>query len=134
MKNNLQTTAISNLFIIFGTLLVFSLGCNETPKTPGGTSGTTQDQTACCSRPPDGYIKIDDSWDPNSCGNPQSVVYNSCTFTRYDNKTAGEVLTICAGQIPAGWTKVPGSDSWQPTRCGHPDSSDVLNVIQIQKQ
>jgi hypothetical protein len=41
----------------------------------------------CSSSPvPDGWIRVNDHWDPTRCGSPSSLVYNVCTIERYNNK------------------------------------------------
>jgi hypothetical protein len=86
----------------------------------------------CASSPiPNGWIKVDDHWNPTTCGNPSSIVYNVVTIERYDNKPAGAVMTVCAGAAtPNGWVEI--GSSWNPTMCGHP-SSIVNNVKQIKR-
>lgn len=80
---------------------------------------------------PDGWIKINDSWDPTNCGNPTEIVYNIWTIEYYLGKPTGTVLTVCAGApTPSGWVDV--GTSWDPTSCGHP-STIVQNMKQIKK-
>ena len=105
-------------------LLVLAVGCRG-----GGPSETT---TACCSSAtPPGYLKTDDRWDPTSCGNPSTTIYNVCTYQRYDDKPKGAVMNVCAGQqLPQGWVRE--NTSWVPTSCGHPTVM-MNNVETIRK-
>lgn len=102
----------------------------------GGTTGGGGDNkseviTVCSGSPvPAGYVKVNDNWDPTSCGSPSTITYNVSTYQRYDNKPVGSYLNICAGAIPGGW--VMTNSSWNPTSCGHP-SSIVDNIYTIKR-
>jgi hypothetical protein len=87
-------------------------------------------QTVCAGQLPNGWVKVNDSWNPTTCGNPHTISYNVWEIERYDDKPVGYIMTICNQSIPNGWVKI--SDSWNPTCCGHP-SSISNNVIQIKR-
>ena len=94
-------------------------------------SGPPEILTACTSSgTPAGYVKINDNWDPTSCGSPTTITYNVSTYRRYDNKPVGTYMTVCSGQQPAGW--VMTNSHWDPTSCGHP-SSIFDNMWQIRR-
>ena len=124
--------AIVAVCVVLG-LVVSGFQCDG--RGGGGTGpppGPPEITTACCSGgTPANYLKTNDEWSPTSCGNPSSIVYNVCTYRRYDNKPSGSIMVICAGQpLPAGW--VLDNTQWSPTSCGHP-SSIVDNVWSIRK-
>jgi hypothetical protein len=91
-----------------------------------------QTMNICCSSPvPNGWIKVNDSWSPTSCGNPSTIVYNVCTIEKYSDKPIGAVMNVCASApTPAGWVEV--NYVWSPTSCGYP-STMVNNVKQIKR-
>lgn len=87
-----------------------------------------ESQTICAGQLPAGWIKTDDAWNPTTCGNPTSIVYNVWTITRYSNQPVGSSMTACAGAVPAGWVMI--NSWWNPTTCSHP-TSIVNNVMSI---
>ncbi len=87
-------------------------------------------QNICAGSVPPGWVVINDSWSPTTCGNPVSMVYNVATIERYDNKTKGSVMQACLGPVPAGWAMV--GSRWNPSVCGHP-ASMIDNVMTIRK-
>lgn len=137
IKNRIINTTL------FGILLVISIfsfaSCWETggsrkPKTNVPPSdGKAEFLDVCCGNLfPTGYIKINDSWSPTSCGSPTSSwSKNKCKLQRYDNKPIGSSMWVCTGIIPPGWQKI--DDKWDPTACGSPQSSWSKNMMQIQK-
>lgn len=85
----------------------------------------------CAGPTPAGWIKINDQWNPTSCGNP-SVGYNVMTITRLASLPVGTNLTACAGQSgPSGWILVGYSHN--PMTCGHPTDGAAQNVMQIRR-
>jgi hypothetical protein len=87
-------------------------------------------QTVCAGQLPAGWIKINDSWNPTSCGNPTSITYNVWQIERYDDKPVGASMTACFATVPAGWAMT--SSWWNPTTCGHP-TSITNNVMSIKR-
>jgi hypothetical protein len=102
---------------------------NPPPPPPPSPPSTI---TICASSPvPDGYIKVNDSWSPTSCGNPTSIIYNVWTLTRYADLSIGSSLSVCSSApIPNGWVVV--ATRWSPTSCGRP-SSNIKNITTIQR-
>lgn len=103
--------------------------------TGGGSSppaGPPEIVQACCSGgTPANYLKTNDDWSPTTCGSPTSIVYNVCTYRRFDNKPSGSIMVVCSDNaIPAGW--VLQGQQWSPTSCGHP-SSIVDNLLTFRK-
>lgn len=124
-------------FVLPGLVIsLYAVGCNIGGSGgSGGTSGSSgppEITTACCSSgTPSGYYKIGDSWSSTSCGNPSSIVYNVCTYQRYDNKSIGATMNICAGQsLASGWLQI--DTDWNPTTCGHP-SSIIQNIWTVRR-
>jgi hypothetical protein len=111
----------SELGLLFLTLALAAPASNQLPETT----------TACCSQPPDGYYKTDDSLSPTSCGSPREPTGNVCTYQRYDNKPIGTMLLICSGQpLAPGWLQI--ATSWDPNSCGRPDES-TQNVQTVRR-
>ena len=80
---------------------------------------------------PHGWIKINDEWSPNECGNPASKTYNVITILRYDILPVGNIIDVCANApIPKGW--VQQGTRWDPQGCGHP-TQNVQNVKTIKR-
>lgn len=88
--------------------------------------------TLCCGSPvPPGWIKVNDHWDPTSCGSPITLVYNICEYEQFSNKPVGVSMAVCASApVPPGWVTV--DIKWAPTLCGHPIS--LVKNIQIIKR
>lgn len=56
---------------------------------------------------------------PNAAIPP--ITRNVSSYQRYDNKTVGTTLQVCASAAaPAGWDD--GTTNWDPNKCGHPSS------------
>jgi hypothetical protein len=80
---------------------------------------------------PHGWIKINDEWSPNECGNPSSKTYNVITILRYDILPVGNIIDVCVNApTPKGW--VQQRTRWNPQGCGHPTQS-VQNVKTIKR-
>ncbi len=80
---------------------------------------------------PYGWIKINDEWNPNECGNPSSKTYNVITILRYDILPVGSVIDVCAkAPTPNGW--VQQRTRWNPQGCGHP-KHNVQNMKTIKR-
>jgi hypothetical protein len=80
---------------------------------------------------PYGWIKINDEWSPNECGNPASKTYNVIIILRYDILPVGNIIDVCANApTPNGW--VQQGTRWDPQRCGHP-KQNVQNVKTIKR-
>ncbi|TDD83476.1 hypothetical protein [Actinomadura rubrisoli] len=87
--------------------------------------------TVCAGREnvPDGFVKINDIWDPTTCGRPTSITYNLWVIESTQDKAVGEWISVCAGWRPTGWATV--ETDWNPNRCGHPSSiSENIWIIQ----
>jgi len=86
----------------------------------------------CASGPiPAGWIKVNDHWNPTSCGNPSSIVYNVITIERFNDKPIGSLMGVCAAApTPNGWVDV--DTRWEPTACGHP-ANIVHNMKTIRR-
>ncbi len=87
-------------------------------------------QNVCAGQIPAGWIAINDSWSPSTCGNPTAIVYTVVTIERIDNKPQGTQMQVCVGPVPPGWIMI--SSGWNPTVCGHPTSISN-NVMTIRK-
>lgn len=106
------------------TLLSFSAAL-VAPASPASAAVTT----VCARQVPPGYVKINDNWNPHTCGNPSSFVLNVWTVETYTDKPVGRTMRVCAPWQPSGWRLV--SSSWSPTSCGRPTSqTNNLWVIQ----
>lgn len=78
---------------------------------------------------PDGWIKVNDHWDPIRCGDPTSDVSNVWTIYRLSAVPTGGVLAVCAdAATPSGWVVI--GTAWDPLRCGRP-TTNVDNVKTI---
>jgi hypothetical protein len=99
---------------------------------PMAANVATLSQSMCAGGAvPSGWILVNDQWNPTSCGNPTSIVYNVWIIDRYDDKPVGSVMSACAAApTPSGWIIV--NTQWNPTTCGHP-TSIVNNVKQIRR-
>jgi hypothetical protein len=105
----------------------------ERQRTFAGSSSASvvyESQTVCANQTVAGWIKTNDSWNPTTCGNPSSIIYNVWTIERYDNMAIGSVMTACTGAVPGGWAMI--NSSWNPTTCGHP-TSIMNNVMTIKR-
>lgn len=96
---------------------------NNVPPPPPNTGGITGGSaieivTICAGQIPAGWIKIDDHWNPTSCGNPTLISYNVFTIAQYNNQPVGMVMRACAGAVPSGWVKT--ESRWNPQSCAHP--------------
>ena len=123
-------------FLSAAIFLVSGNSCNPGGTyNPGPTGGPDETRESCCSETPaPGFVKVNDDWNPNKCGNPSSITRNVCFFQRYDNKPVGTTLNVCSSAtVPAGWVKVVNSENWDPTRCGSPSSNTSKNVMLIQR-
>jgi hypothetical protein len=87
-------------------------------------------ETVCAAQVPPGWIKVDDAWNPTTCGNPTTKAYNVWIIRAYEGEPIGTVMTVCSGRAPAGWVVV--TTAWNPTACSHPSTSQK-NVMVIQR-
>ena len=94
-------------------------------------AGIGQTEKVCAGPIPTGWIKVNDSFDPTSCGKPTVITYNVWTIERYDNKPVGAQLLACSAPAPPGWAVV--NQAWNPTTCGHPsvNSSNVMTIKRL---
>ncbi|TMQ93566.1 hypothetical protein ETD83_25150 [Actinomadura soli] len=67
---------------------------------------------------PQGFVKVNDYWDPTRCGNPSSIFPNVWVIESYTDKAVGDEMVVCSGWRPAGWSTL--NSFWDPTRCGNP--------------
>ena len=136
MANKKGTWSVRIAIVLTTLSVLVAVGCGDGPGPGPPTTPTPptapETVTACCSSgPQQGYVKTGDEWNPTSCGNPSTITYNVCTYTRYDNKQIGARMDICADQIvPKGW--VIKNSQWDPTKCGHP-STISYNINTIEK-
>jgi membrane-bound ClpP family serine protease len=86
--------------------------------------------TVCASQVPSGWIKVDDAWNPTTCGNPTTKSYNVWIIREYAGEPIGAVMTVCNGRAPEGWVVV--ATRWNPTACSHPITNQK-NVMVIQR-
>jgi hypothetical protein len=90
---------------------------------------TRETKRVCAGSIPSGWIKIDDSWDPGSCGQPSNVVYNIWLIERYSKKPVGSTMEACKGPVPTKWILV--STRAIPGIC-HPNGT-FDNVMTIKR-
>ena len=102
------------------------------PSNPNKLGGKYQVLKICATDPvPYGWIKINDEWNPNGCGNPASKTYNVLSILRYDILPVGSIIDVCANApTPKGW--VEQTTRWNPQGCGHP-TQHVQNVKTIKR-
>jgi hypothetical protein len=93
-------------------------------------SETANTETVCAGQLPSGWIKVDDAWNPTTCGNPTSKTYNVWMIAQYSEKPIGFVMVACNGAAPAGWVIV--GTTWNPTTCGHP-TANQKNMMTIKR-
>src|SRR5277367_1767871 len=60
-------------------------------------------ETVCAAQVPSGWIKVDDAWNPTTCGNPTTKTYNVWIIREYAGEPIGAVMTVCNGRAPEGW-------------------------------
>jgi len=87
-------------------------------------------ETVCAAQVPSGWIKVDDAWNPTTCGNPTTKTYNVWIIREYAGEPIGAVMTVCNGRAPEGWVVV--TTRWNPTACSHPITNQQ-NVMVIQR-
>ncbi len=87
-------------------------------------------ESVCAGQLPSGWIKVNDAWNPTSCGNPARLSYNIWMIARYSEKPIGFVMVACNGTAPPGWVIV--GTAWNPTACGHP-SVNQRNMMTIKR-
>ena len=85
-------------------------------------------KNVCAGQISPGWIKINDEWSPNSCGNPSAITYNVWVIEQYDNKPVGTVLQACSGPVPPGWEVIGAIVA--PGACGHPTdfSTNIMTI------
>jgi hypothetical protein len=104
------------------------------PASPASAAGFT----ACANQVPAGWVKVDDSWDPASCGNPSSYTLNVWTIANPAWVPVGGRMEVCAGWRPNDQPPPNGSKwslravSWNPNKCGHP-ASYLENIWTIER-
>jgi hypothetical protein len=87
-------------------------------------------ETVCAAQVPSGWIKVDDAWNPTTCGNPTTKTYNVWIIREYAAEPVGAVMVACNGRAPVGWVVV--DTRWNPTACSHPITNQK-NVMVIQR-
>ncbi len=87
-------------------------------------------ESVCAGQVPSGWIKVNDAWNPASCGNPTRVTYNVWMIAQYTEKPIGFVMVVCNGPAPSGWVIV--GTAWNPTACGHP-TINQKNMMTIKR-
>jgi len=96
-------------------------------------TGHCQSMDICYDSPiPSGWIKVNDYYNPTSCGNPRQISYNVYQIRKYDELPKNSILEVCYdATMPAGW--VINSKKWDPTRCGHfnQNSNNIFIIIKI---
>lgn len=107
--------------------------CNKRQETvsTNSASATPAMISICADTPvPNGYIKMNDEWSPNRCGNPTTLSYNVWSLVKYVDVSQGKTIEVCAdAPTPEGF--VITDRQWNPTRCGYPkDKTDNVKVIQ----
>jgi hypothetical protein len=114
--------------------LLFALGAQASDLYAGTkplrVSEIAQTESICAGQVPSGWIKVDDAWNPTTCGNPTSKTYNVWMIAQYSEKPIGFVMVACNGSAPAGWVIV--GTTWNPTSCGHP-TTNQKNVMTIKR-
>ena len=87
-------------------------------------------EEVCAGSPiPKGWIRINDKWNPTSCGKPTSIIYNVWLIEKFSDKPVGATMEVCASApTPTGW--VEKGKRWNPTCCGHPTTiTDNMKTI-----
>ena len=105
----------------------------EQRKGPPPTEGLKLDTIdICAGQPiPDGWIVVQDYWDPTRCGFPPVVALNVQRIVEYKDLPKGTVMNVCAyAPTPPGWVEL--GSYWNPTCCGYPAIVN-LNVKRIQR-
>ena len=149
---NAPDTLPSSLY--FGSL-IFSIGGQVTLKSKSGAASDVDikkeavrqqrelptvnmsdvvTRTICAGVPvDDGWIVIDNRWDPRRCGNSQSVTPNVWIIAHYaTQQDPPGVLEVCSSaRTPDGWRDM--GTRWDPSRCGRPDTIEQ-NVRVIQRR
>ena len=91
-------------------------------------------QTVCAGQPlPAGWVVTGDRWNPTTCGNPSSIVYNVWFITQVSNLPVNSTIDMCAyspGGPPQNWVVVGGR--WNPTACSNPPNI-VNNITTIRR-
>jgi hypothetical protein len=100
------------------------------PLAPLSLEITLQTQNICAGSAPQGWIKVNDAWNPTVCGKPTSISYNVWTIQRFADQPIGAIIHACRGSAPFGWAVV--GTLWNPTVCGHP-SANQPNVMAIKR-
>ena len=93
-------------------------------------SEIAQTESVCAGQLPSGWIKVDDAWNPTTCGNPTRNTYNVWKIEQYSEKPIGFVMVACNGPAPSGWVIV--ETMWNPTACGRP-TTNQKNVMTIKR-
>jgi len=87
-------------------------------------------ESVCAGQLPSGWIKVDDAWNPTTCGNPTRKTYNVWMIEQLTDKPIGFVMLACNGPAPSGWVIV--GTAWNPTACGRPITNQK-NVMTIKR-
>lgn len=134
--------AATRLGLILAALALATTACLDTGSS-GGTRTTRGPQqpaellTLCSNAAaPEGYFKVNDRWDPTSCGDPTSLlVKNISIYQRYDNKEIGSRMSICINQqgrpLPAEWSQI--DTGFNGSSCGSPRPGLSDNVQTVQR-
>ena len=102
-------------------------------KLPPRTEGLTLETTDICagSKVADGWIVVNDNWDPDRCGFPPVVQLNVWIIAHYSDLPKGTVMDVCASApIPSGWGDK--GTFWDPNSCGYPQIVN-LNKRRIER-
>lgn len=102
----------------------------HTSNKPLRLSETADTESVCARQVPAGWIKVNDAWNPTTCGNPTRMTYNVWMIEQLSDKPIGFVMLACNGPAPSGWVIV--GTAWNPTACGHP-TANQKNVMTIKR-
>ncbi len=81
---------------------------------------------------PQGWIVVNDDWNPMTCGRPSIRISNVWLIERYNNKPVGWTMSVCStAPTPYGWVET--QRDWSSLACGRPSSSYIKNVKQIRR-
>jgi hypothetical protein len=76
----------------------------------------------CANDAKNGWVVIDDRWDPAMCNGSNTLTPNvwvEASITDLEQEKYTGIIEICANsKEPAGWKVV--AERWSPTRCGRP--------------
>ncbi len=102
----------------------------QSVEVPAPLRVVVETQKICAREAVEGWVKVDDEWDPATCGLPLTPTPNVWTIAHYDTLPVGAVVTACMGSAPPGWVVL--HTSWNPTRCGAP-SAVTSNIMTMRR-